>query len=158
LMYLLECLLIEACCAAMISTVVKALLVEHCEGRSQGYASFLQFCYWGTFHFFSIVAAALGGWMISHVSNASIFFFTAIFPLTVVLVAPFIQEYDNKPHPISHQMSLLWGAFFLQRHRRWLSGGQLYLFLYSPLYLISASPCSIFSQWSSTTPRTSWCC
>jgi MFS family permease len=110
--YLIQCLLVEACCAAMISTVVKALLVEHCEGRSQGYASFLQFCYWGTFHFSSIIAAALGGWMLSHISTSSIFLFTAIFPLTIVLVAPFITEYDTKVHPISEQISLLWGAFF----------------------------------------------
>lgn len=94
---------------AMLSTVTKALLVEHCEQREQKYVSFLQTYYHVFLYASSLCFAFVGGWALTHgVDKSTIFGITAITPGLGALVALFVVERPPAGLSIRQQCVKLW--------------------------------------------------
>ena len=94
---------------AMLSTVTKALLVEHCEQREQKYVSFLQTYYHVFLYASSLCFAFMGGWALTHgAKKSTIFGITAITPGLGALVALFVVERPPAGLTIKQQCLKLW--------------------------------------------------
>ena len=94
---------------AVLSTVAKALLVEHCEGREQKYASFLQTYYHVFLYSSSLIFAFLGGWALTHgTPKSTIFGITAITPGIGATVALFVHERPPAGLTVKQQVKKLW--------------------------------------------------
>jgi len=94
---------------AVLSTVAKALLVEHCEGREQRYASFLQTYYHVFLYSSSLLFAFLGGYTLTHgVKKSVIFGLTAIMPGIGAIVSLFVHENPPSGLSVREQCTKLW--------------------------------------------------
>lgn len=94
---------------AVLSTVAKALLVEHCDGRSQKYTSWLQTYYHAWLYAASLLFAFWGGWALQHgTKKSTIFAITSVTPGLGAIVSLFVLE--KIPHNLSirEQISRLW--------------------------------------------------
>lgn len=93
---------------AFMSTVAKAIMVEHCEKQSQAYATFVQTYYHVIYYATSIVFTWLGGYLLEHSTKKLTFAITAVAPGLVSICAFFAKErMNNRPKGIRHQINLL---------------------------------------------------
>jgi hypothetical protein len=65
--------------------IARGLIVEHCRGGSQRYASWLQSMFFGVSAFASLTSAYFGGFLLDYTSKQTLMALSAIFPLSVAL-------------------------------------------------------------------------
>jgi len=135
------CMFMVSLATAFLSTVSKALIVEHCEGQDQEYASFLQTYFWGCVYSVALVFGLLGGYLIDHTTKEKIFALTAIPPIICAITALFLtEEYGVPAAPIRSQLNKVVQAF---KQTNDGEGGALKFPLWRPalfMLLFSAMP------------------